>query len=159
MQLAALIHSYAHEFHVSLALISRLSKGCKKFAWDDGLQLLKHTCTENRKLAIKQRTDFLIEPYIQKSMSSLRELSFRIPYARRNFIMQVPTDEDLKHILSLQLQGHRNRISSVKNEYSNTLERTTKIIIHDEKKFEKITEQVDKVPGEVNKNFEFGGLN
>ena len=159
MQLAALIHSYAHEFHVSLALISRLSKGCKKFAWDDGLQLLKHTCTENRKLAIKQRTDFLIEPYIQKSMSSLRELSFRIPYARRNFIMQVPTDEDLKHILSLQLQGHRNRISSVKNEYSNTLERTTKIIIHDEKKFEKITEQVDKVPGEVNKNFDFGGLN
>ena len=34
---------------------------------------------------------------------------------------------------------------------------TTKIIIQEEKKFEKVTEQVDKVKGQPNKNFDFHG--
>ena len=151
--LATIIYSYAYEFHQALAILSMLSRGGKNFAWGSGLLGLRSTCLESEKVAVQQRLLKEALPLIDKCMATVKRLGVRVPYVTRESIMQVPSNADLRKMLALQIRGQRNRISSVTNEYSNMLERTTRILVEEEKKTEIVTELVDKVPGKDPKNF------
>ena len=155
--LATIIYSYAYEFHQALAILSMLSRGGKNFAWGSGLLGLRSTCLESEKVAVQQRLLKEALPLIDKCMATVKRLGVRVPYVTRESIMQVPSNADLRKMLALQIRGQRNRISSVTNEYSNMLERTTRILVEEEKKTEIVTELVDKVPGKDPKNFQFPG--
>lgn len=159
--LTIMVYSYAYEFHQALAILSMLSKGGRKFAWGDGLESLKMECHESEsyieKSLILTRMDKMMEPMIEKSMASIKRLGVKIPYVTRESKIQVPSNDDLRKMLALQISGQRNRISSLSNEYSNTIQRTTTIHIEEEKRTEVITELVDEVPGKEAHNWNFPG--
>ena len=133
--------------------MSMISRDGKDFAWGESLSELKGLCTESEKYVydmIKWKPAVLykeIGPLIKNSMSTKKRLGVKVPYTTRKTIMQVPTDEDLRTMLALQIRGRRKRITSIKNQFHNTMTRKTEIFVEEEKKYEVITEKVDKVPG------------
>ena len=110
-----MIYSYAFEFHQALAIITMICKGGKYFAWGDGLAPLKKMCTESEKLVVSNLQVKAIELMIDGYMSTTKRLCVQVPYTTRKSCMQVPSNEDLRKMLALQIRGQRSRISSVKN--------------------------------------------